>query len=104
MPRATSLAGGACTGGGRANTVGCGAGIVTGKADIFDSNPAAVDGGGVPIFKDGRVAGGIGVTGVTRDAAEFAAFMGSVAAGAELRPPSCPSRAPSSSKASDCPS
>ena len=33
---------------------GCGTGIVTGKADLFDSNPAAVDPGGVPIFKDGR--------------------------------------------------
>jgi uncharacterized protein GlcG (DUF336 family) len=57
VPRATSLAGGACTGG-AGNQGGCGTGIVTGKADIFDSNPGAVDGGGVPIFKDGRVAGG----------------------------------------------
>ena len=32
--------------------------------------------GGVPIFKDGRVAGGIGVTGVDLAQAEFAAFTG----------------------------
>ena len=84
VPRATNLAGGACTGGGA--TAGCGTGIVTGKADLFDSNPFAVDGGGVPIFKDGRVAGGIGVTGVRRDAAEFAAFAGSIAGGARFGP------------------
>jgi len=85
VPRATSLAGGGCTGG-AGNQGGCGTGIVTGKADIFDSNPAVVDGGGVPIFKDGRVAGGIGVTGVTREAGEFAAFTGSVAAGPNFGP------------------
>jgi uncharacterized protein GlcG (DUF336 family) len=79
VPRATNLAGGACTGGGA--TAGCGTGIVTGKADLFDNNPAAVDPGGVPIFKDGRVAGGIGVAGVPREAAEFAAFKGSLAGG-----------------------
>ncbi|HXD97984.1 MAG TPA: heme-binding protein [Candidatus Acidoferrum sp.] len=84
VPRATSLAGGACTGGGA--TAGCGTGIVTGKADLFDSNPAAVDPGGVPIFKDGRVAGGIGVAGVSRDAAEFAALFGSVAGGPRFGP------------------
>ena len=61
-------------------TAGCGTGIVTGKADLFDSNPTAVDGGGVPIFKDGRVAGGIGVSGMPPEAAEFAAFAGSIAA------------------------
>ena len=38
-----------------------GLGIQTGKADVFDSNPNAVDPGGVPIFKNGRLAGGIGV-------------------------------------------
>jgi uncharacterized protein GlcG (DUF336 family) len=83
VPRATTLAGGACTGGA---TGGCGTGIVTGKVDLFDSNPFAVDGSGVPLFKDGRVAGGIGVTGVAREAAEFAAFAGSIAGGARFRP------------------
>lgn len=42
---------------------GCGLGIATGKADPTDSipYPDAVNGGGLPIFKNGRVVGGIGV-------------------------------------------
>lgn len=42
---------------------GCGPGIATGKADLADTvpYPDAVDGGGLPIFKNGRVVGGIGV-------------------------------------------
>lgn len=53
-----------------------GLGIATGKADVNDSDPSAVNPGGVPIFKGGHVVGGIGVTGagVTADVAEFAAF------------------------------
>jgi uncharacterized protein GlcG (DUF336 family) len=78
IPRATSLNGGACGAG--AGFAGCGTGIVTGKADIFDSDPGAVDGGGVPIFKNGALVGGVGVTGVgiPRSATEFASFIGSV--------------------------
>jgi len=53
-----------------------GAGIVTGKADVFDSNPNAVLGGGVPIFKNGHLAGGVGVAGASNDADEYAAFSG----------------------------
>ncbi len=53
-----------------------GLGIATGKADVNDSNPNAVNPGGVPIFKAGHVVGGIGVTGagVSAEVAEFAAF------------------------------
>jgi len=40
---------------------GPGLGIQTGKADIYDSQGAAVNPGGIPIFKNNRVAGGIGV-------------------------------------------
>ena len=78
IPRATSLNGGACGAG--AGFAGCGTGIVTGKADIFDSDPGAVDGGGVPIFKGGVLVGGIGVTGIgiPHSATEFAAFVGSI--------------------------
>ncbi|HVG78348.1 MAG TPA: heme-binding protein [Patescibacteria group bacterium] len=76
VPRATNLAGGPCANG---NTAGCGTGINTGKADLFDSNPTTVDGGGVPIFKNGRVAGGIGVSGIPPEAGEYAAFAGSIA-------------------------
>jgi len=80
IPRATSVLGGACNAnnGAPPTTAGCGTGIVTGKADVFDSNPEAANGGGVPIFKAGRVAGGIGVTGLPLDQAEFAAFVGSL--------------------------
>jgi uncharacterized protein GlcG (DUF336 family) len=56
-----------------------GTGIVTGKADIFDSDSAAVNPGGVPLYKNGQVVGGIGVAGVERDLAEYAAFMGAAA-------------------------
>jgi uncharacterized protein GlcG (DUF336 family) len=55
-----------------------GLGIATGKADLFDSDPTAVNPGGVPIFKNGRVAGGVGVAGAAFDVAEYAAFTASV--------------------------
>ena len=51
-----------------------GLGIITGKADTLDSDPNAVNPGGVPIFKDGIVVGGIGVAGVSYDTAEYVAF------------------------------
>jgi uncharacterized protein GlcG (DUF336 family) len=51
-----------------------GLGIATGKADRLDSDPTAVNPGGVPIFKNGDVVGGIGITGVPSDVAEYAAF------------------------------
>ena len=38
-----------------------GLGILTGKGNLLDSDPNAVNPGGVPIFKNNRVAGGIGV-------------------------------------------
>jgi uncharacterized protein GlcG (DUF336 family) len=53
-----------------------GTGIVTGKANVFDSDPTAVNGGGVPIFKNGHMAGGVGVAGASNDADEYAAFNG----------------------------
>lgn len=75
LARSTAVAGGTCD---FSDASGCGLGIATGKADLFDSDPNAVAPGGVPIFKNGRVAGGIGVTGVGPALAEFAAFTGSV--------------------------
>jgi uncharacterized protein GlcG (DUF336 family) len=51
-------------------------GIATGKADLNDSDPNAVNPGGIPIFKNGIVVGGIGIAGAAPDVAEFAALSG----------------------------
>jgi uncharacterized protein GlcG (DUF336 family) len=58
-----------------------GLGIITGKKDLFDSDPKAVNPGGVPIYKGGEMVGGIGVAGVPPELAEYAAFTGSAGAG-----------------------
>lgn len=65
----------------RALNGGIGPGIVTGKADVNDTDPAAVNPGGVPLFKNGVVVGGIGVAGVAPDVAEFSAFTAAVSIG-----------------------
>ncbi len=58
---------------------GFGLGILTGKADAMDSNPLAVNPGGLPIFYQNVVVGGIGVVTSSSDlnVAEYAAFVGS---------------------------
>jgi uncharacterized protein GlcG (DUF336 family) len=66
-----------------------GLGIITGKADLFDSKPKASNGGGVPLFKNGHLAGGVGVAGAPtdpdddefNDPNEFAAFSGLAGSG-----------------------
>jgi uncharacterized protein GlcG (DUF336 family) len=63
-----------------------GPGILTGKADLNDSDPTAVNPGGVPLFKQGVMVGGVGVAGVPGDVAEFAAFSGAVGAGFGANP------------------
>jgi uncharacterized protein GlcG (DUF336 family) len=65
---------------------GPGSGIVTGKADIMDGDPNAVNPGGLAIYKGSVVVGGIGVTGVAADVAEFAAFSGAAANGVSPLP------------------
>jgi len=57
---------------------GFGPGVLTGKADAMDSNPLSVDPGGVPIFYQHVVVGGIGVVTSSSDpdVAEYAAFVG----------------------------
>ena len=65
------------------NSSAPGLGILTGKADLLDSDPNAVNPGGVPIFKNNRVAGGIGVVAAPGTAnynavVEFAAVAGTV--------------------------
>ena len=61
---------------------GFGLGVLTGKADIMDSNAASVNPGGVPIFYKNVVVGGIGVVTTSSDlnVAEYAAFAGSTSA------------------------
>ena len=54
-----------------------GYGITTGKADLNDSDPTAVNPGGVPIFKNGQEVGGIGVSAADPDTAEYVAFAAS---------------------------
>jgi uncharacterized protein GlcG (DUF336 family) len=81
------------------DTTGCGLGIVTGKADLFDSDPRAVNPGGVPIYRQGgadsgRLLGGIGVAGVPAAAAEFAAFSAAFAGPATAPVPRFPLPAP----------
>jgi uncharacterized protein GlcG (DUF336 family) len=58
---------------------GFGPGVLTGKADAMDSNALAVNPGGVPIFYQNVVVGGIGVVTSSSDlnVAEHAAFVGS---------------------------
>src|SRR6202166_1771526 len=60
---------------------GPGPGIITGKADVLDSNANAVNPGGLPIYKGAILVGGIGVTAVPSDVAEFTAFSGALANG-----------------------
>jgi uncharacterized protein GlcG (DUF336 family) len=74
LPPSTALAGGP------------GLGIGTGKADVMDSQPFAVNPGGVPIFKANAAGnvfavGGVGVVASTLDVAEFAAFSGAFSPG-----------------------
>jgi uncharacterized protein GlcG (DUF336 family) len=51
-----------------------GLGVTTGKANVNDSDPNAVNPGGVPLFRDGSLVGGIGVAGVAPAVAEYAAY------------------------------
>jgi uncharacterized protein GlcG (DUF336 family) len=63
-----------------------GLGILTGKANLNDSDPTAVNPGGVPLYKQGVMVGGVAVAGVAADVAEFAAFSGAVGAGFGANP------------------
>lgn len=59
-------------------------GITTGKRNILDTdngNDAAVNPGGIPLYRGGHLIGGVGVAGVPFDRAEYAALIGSQAAG-----------------------
>ena len=58
-----------------------GLGIATGKADLNDSDPTAVNPGGVPLFRNGSLVGGIGVAGAVPAVAEFAAYAAATSNG-----------------------
>ena len=71
---------------------GCSPGIATGKPDLFDGegpalarydllNPVAVNPGGIPIYRGGKLIGGVGVAGIAPDLAEYAATLGAAGAG-----------------------
>jgi uncharacterized protein GlcG (DUF336 family) len=64
-------------------------GITTGKVDVFDSGATdllavPVNPGGIPIYRGGKVVGGVGVAGVSPQFAEYAATLASAGAGRGL--------------------
>jgi uncharacterized protein GlcG (DUF336 family) len=58
-----------------------GLGIATGKADVDDSDSSAVNPGGVPLFRNGSVVGGIGIAGAAPAVAEYAAYAAATSNG-----------------------
>jgi uncharacterized protein GlcG (DUF336 family) len=60
---------------------GFGPGVITGKKDVMDSDPNSVNPGGVPIFSQNVVLGGIGVvtSSTNLNVAEYAALVGATA-------------------------
>ena len=61
-------------------------GITTGKADVFDSgqtdpSTVPVNPGGIPIYRGGKVIGGVGVAGVQPAFAEYAATLAAAGSG-----------------------
>jgi uncharacterized protein GlcG (DUF336 family) len=58
-----------------------GLGIATGKVDVNDSDETAVNPGGVSLFRNGSLVGGIGVAGVAPDVAEFSAYAAATSNG-----------------------
>jgi uncharacterized protein GlcG (DUF336 family) len=85
VPRARSLAGTFSTAAGTlpldcrpSDTRGCSTGIATGKSDLLDRGDAStlpVNPGGLPLYRQARVIGGVGVAGVSPDRAEYAAAV-----------------------------
>jgi uncharacterized protein GlcG (DUF336 family) len=58
-----------------------GLGVTTGKVDVNDSDPNAVNPGGVPLFRNDSLVGGIGVAGVDPAVAEYAAYAAATSNG-----------------------
>ncbi len=57
-----------------------GLGIITGKANVYDSEPFAVNPGGVPLFENNTVVGGVGVVAADVNVAEYAAYVAATTA------------------------
>jgi len=67
---------------------GTGLGVVTGKRDVFDSDATAINPGGVPLFLNNQLVGGVGVVASTPAIAEFAALSGVIGANLLVSVPS----------------
>jgi uncharacterized protein GlcG (DUF336 family) len=63
------------------NGLSPGLGVATGKADVYDSDSTAVNPGGVPLFRNGSLVGGIGVAGTSSGVAEYAAYTAATSNG-----------------------
>lgn len=66
------------------DTRGCSKGITTGKIDLLDTGNGteeAVNPGGIPLFRNKKLIGGVGVAGATTDRTQFAALIGAAGAG-----------------------
>ena len=79
FPPARSVSGGRCD---PFDCSGCGTGIVTGKHQPDDPDPSAVSSGGIPLYRAGKLVGGIGVVGSSDD--EYAAVTGAFGAASPL--------------------
>jgi uncharacterized protein GlcG (DUF336 family) len=80
------------------DTRGCSPGITTGKADDRDAGgfEATVNPGGMPLYRNGRLIGGVGIAGVTKERAEFAALSAAAGSGAGITAvPTFPGELPS---------
>ena len=70
------------------DTRGCSPGITTGKSNLRDTGgfAATVNPGGTPLYRNGRLLGGVGVAGVPPDRADFAAVSSAAGSGAGISP------------------
>jgi uncharacterized protein GlcG (DUF336 family) len=85
LPRPRALQGLPCQ---PADTRGCSAGITTGKANLIDAGgfDATVNPGGTPLYRNGRLIGGVGVAGVSPERADFAAVSAAAGSGGGITP------------------